>query len=170
MPLDGYSTHQPPLAACVMATQGPVLEIGAGLYSTPLLHALCGAAGRALVTVEADARWAGRFKALEAPWHRVVAQDLPGTPEPLADTPWSVVLVDGTTLSRRPWLATLANAAELLVVHDSQEIKGYGYDILADFAHRWTWQAKPLQGFGLCPWTTVVSNMMDVGFLRELLG
>ena len=36
----GYATRQPLLALAVAQTDGPILELGCGHYSTPLLHAL----------------------------------------------------------------------------------------------------------------------------------
>jgi len=39
-------THLPALLACVSRTAGGVIELGVGHFSTPILHAVCEAAGR----------------------------------------------------------------------------------------------------------------------------
>ena len=38
-----WQSHLPALLACIAVTHGPVLELGVGHFSTPHLHALCGA-------------------------------------------------------------------------------------------------------------------------------
>jgi hypothetical protein len=66
-------THQMPLAACVTATAGPVLELGAGHHSTPLLHGLCLPTKRHLLTVDTSHEWTENFVALRTDWHEVRA-------------------------------------------------------------------------------------------------
>lgn len=56
-----YQSHLPALLACVASTVGPVLELGVGYFSTPQLHAICGASKRFLVSVESDAEWLKYF-------------------------------------------------------------------------------------------------------------
>ena len=56
-----YATHLPWLCACFLHTEGPVLEFGSGDYSTNMLHTLCAAAGRRLITVETDFEFLKRF-------------------------------------------------------------------------------------------------------------
>src|SRR5512143_3688671 len=48
----GWSTHNYMLLKCLLNSKGPVAEVGAGLYSTPLLHWMCKLQGRKLVTYE----------------------------------------------------------------------------------------------------------------------
>ena len=57
-------SHLPILLRAMKATTGPVLELGAGIYSTPILHALCQIEGRKLVTYESDPEffeWAAHY-------------------------------------------------------------------------------------------------------------
>jgi len=74
--IDLWGTHIPVLAACVAKTTGPVLELGCGHYSTRLLHALCGAMGRQLLTVDVNLKWLARFADLRAPLHEIVHTDV----------------------------------------------------------------------------------------------
>jgi len=43
-----WGTHQVPLITVVVNTKGPILELGCGDFSTPILHALCTAEKRLL--------------------------------------------------------------------------------------------------------------------------
>ena len=47
-----WTTHMPVIIKFIQATEGRVLELGAGLFSTPLLHWLCAEKGRKLYTYE----------------------------------------------------------------------------------------------------------------------
>jgi len=58
-----WGSHLPALLACVQSSchSDPVLELGVGHFSTPVLHALCGATGRHLISVEENDHWFGLF-------------------------------------------------------------------------------------------------------------
>lgn len=51
-----HSTHLAVLMEAVRRTAGPVLELGVGLYSTPVLHWLCYPTNRRLVSYDSDAQ------------------------------------------------------------------------------------------------------------------
>jgi hypothetical protein len=57
-----YQSHLPALLACIAVTDGPVLELGVGHFSTPHLHALCGAMGRLLGSWEDNREWFEEFR------------------------------------------------------------------------------------------------------------
>ncbi len=64
--MDMYGTHMACLIAAVINTTGPVLELGSGHYSTPLLHVLCsphdGKPARLLVSTETELNWLNKLK------------------------------------------------------------------------------------------------------------
>lgn len=159
--MDPWGTHIPILAACVTATNGPVIELGCGLYSTPLLHALCVQKGRRLVSMDLDGKWLSRFATvLRGPLHEFHhVQDWDRLPTGI----WSVALVDQTPPSARaPSIRLIKGKCDLIVCHDSEH-RLYGYEAaLADFKNRVEWRRY-------APWTTVVSDTMDLGFLGDLL-
>lgn len=64
-----WQSHLPALLACIAVTQGPVLELGVGFFSTPHLHALCGALERELISVEEDSEWRKPFLHHATPMH-----------------------------------------------------------------------------------------------------
>ena len=117
-PLDAYDawiygTHIVPLMACVVESSGPVLELGCGQWSTPLLRTYCLAAKREFVSVECKREWADKIG--QALGMSIEFPDL----DALAMREWSVVLVD-----HDPWYSRVADAlrfasAEFVLIHDS---------------------------------------------------
>ena len=123
-------THEPALVAAVaIARPGPVLELGAGHYSTPLLHGLCAATGRELLTIDGDDAWIERFTSLRSPRHRLVAVPSWDAARALTDSAvWAVIFVDHAPAERRiVEIERLADRTEFMVVHDS-EAALYGYE------------------------------------------
>lgn len=57
-----YQSHLPALLACIISSHGPVIELGVGHFSTPHLHALCGAFRRDLISCEEDPDWFVAFR------------------------------------------------------------------------------------------------------------
>lgn len=116
-----WSTHLPLLLAAVLKTEGPVLEIGIGNFSTPILHAVCKAMGRDLVSVEDDRQWVATFADEYAgPQHEFIDgfDCLPA----LAERQWGVVLIDESPGTRRgETLKLFGDCADFLVIHDTQD-------------------------------------------------
>jgi hypothetical protein len=154
----GYATHLPALIDAVLRTTGPVLELGAGEFSTPILHELVAKRGRPLFTVEADDVWRSRFHALvdghpadHSKRMHILADSLesPGLqlPERL-----SVVLIDQAPAAERGVaVERFAGRADWLVCHD------WGVA-----AYRWPadvmrWRSARLWS-DLMPWTMVLGG------------
>jgi len=148
-------THEPLLAAAVaVARPGPVLELGAGYFSTPLLHEMCAAMGRELLSIDSDSAWIEQLASLRSDRHRLVAVNGWGEATALTEgVAWSVVFVDHAPADRRAVdVARLANATEFMVVHDSEHDL-YRYEpAFARFSHRRDYKR-------MVPWTTVLSNV-----------
>lgn len=160
-----YTTHIPMLIRALQLTTEPVLELGAGAASTPLIHWLCSPKHRHVVTYEDSEsfyRFAYQFTCRT---HRVVKVDDWET-IPIENTDWGVVLVDHGWAHRADMAVRrsldairVKDKAELILLHDSQTPEIYGYDELWPlFKYVYHWKfAKP--------WTSAVSNIRDV---REL--
>ena len=152
---EGYFSHIPLLAAAVLNTTGPVLELGAGSGSTLLLHGLCGAMRRSLTTLESDYRWLSKFMSFARPWHKLISvnsfENLP-----VYEEKWGLAFVDHGIMKQREASIRALQHVPMLVVHDTCHPWLYGYEpILSEFAYRWNWQVKG-------PMTSVVSNSLDV--------
>lgn len=169
--MDLFATHIPLVAACVASTTGPVLELGLGAYSTPLLHAMClvgnfamgqGFRPRLLVSAEHDRDWYRRFTRFAYRYHELNVVEDWATWEPL-DWDWDVVLLDhGPAADRKVTLARLAETARLIVLHDTEKPAGEAYgcgDLMRAFRYRYDDGRAEAQ-------TTVLSNVDDLAWLR----
>jgi len=158
--LPPYATHLPLLMACVQHTRGPIIELGTGTFSTPMLHALCAETGRTLLSLESDANWLAQFRHFATAWHRLLlvpdwsAADLSGT--------WDVALIDHAPPIRRvPDILRLRPLTKLIVIHDTEN-RCYRYEpLLTQFKHRVEWQRYS-------PWTSVVSDTEPLDWLKPI--
>jgi predicted O-methyltransferase YrrM len=154
----GWTTHIPLLASVVAtARPGPVLEIGVGRGSSPLLVELCRAMGRDLVGLDSDLKWIDEIgDALDYPIHHVANwTQLPGLLEVSLRGPWSVIFIDhGPAEARLPVLKACRGHAEFIVCHDTHN-PGYlvGFDDYLDtFKYRSDYT-------GMAAQTSVVSDV-----------
>lgn len=155
-----YISHLPVLAAVFGMSEGAVLELGAGIGSTLVLHGLCGAAGRRLVTLESDAEWFERFLPYKRKWHDIRGVcsfvDLPEY-----DKRWGMAFVDHASCIHRGDSAVALMHVPFVVIHDSELPEFYGYEkTLKEFRYRWDYS---MQG----PATTVLSMTNDLEFLAK---
>jgi len=152
-----YCSYIPALLIALERVDGDVLELGSGMYSTPLLHWMCIDQNRLLVTYENDKKYFDISKAFETDIHEVIFVedwDLINI-----ERPWGVVLVDhGPGLRRREEIKRLANYAQCLVVHDSNGRLDHMYrysEVYPLFKYKWTYHKG-------MPHTIVLSNFVDV--------
>lgn len=155
-----YGSHIPILAAAVAQTTGPVLELGAGDSSTPMLHYMCKGMGRGLVTFDNDPKWVLRFAEYNGKTHMVCGVCPPWTmsvEKPECWYPsqgfdrWGVAFVDCAPAEiRTPLIQRLKDLADLIVVHDSEA--KYGYErVIPEFKY-----VSEFRRFR--PYTLVLSN------------
>jgi len=152
------STYMPVLIKSVLLTSGPVLELGAGVFSTPLLHWLCAENRRPLLTLEKDPEYLQFAKKFTSRTHRIKQVD--DWTKIDTKTHWSVVLVDQES-KRAETAILLKRSADFIVLHDSEHEKHYQYDqVYPHFKYIYHWQ--------FCsPFTTVVSNFNDLEKLKN---
>ena len=167
---ESYFSHIPLLAAVVAKwSAGPVLELGAGLGSTLMLHGLCGALNRKLVTLDSDEAWLNKFTNLSRSWHQL---KLVNSFHDLAEYKenWGVAFVDhGISEQRGQSVLHLQDTTDIIVCHDTCHYFLYGYEpTLTSFKYRWNY--KP-HGIGFdSPMTSVVSRTVDVAALFSEFG
>lgn len=146
-------------------THGDVLELGMGLYSTPLLHTLCALQDRILVSIDNDSKWFKENQKWATGLHSVsLVKDWN---EMLCDadsTHWSVVFIDEKPAKNRiKSIKKFANFANFIVIHDSEpeSDRYFKYSwIYKLFKYRYDYTA-------LRPHTTVLSNFIDVNSLLK---
>jgi protein-L-isoaspartate O-methyltransferase len=152
-----YGTHREALAAAVARSQGPMLEVGAGAYSTPLLLEVVRATRRQLVTVERNSEWAAPYirRAKQLGVHRRYHS----TPDLLtgleAFPHFGVALVDGAADERAKAVTALLPKCDFIVVHDTERLMDYPglAEILQTVRFRKDFMEQE-------PWTSIVSDLV----------
>jgi len=124
-----YSSHLPVLMEAVKRTTGDVLELGPGVFSTPVLHWMCQEQKRNLLTIETDKMWSKFCRQYyRTNLHRHVQVDNWDQAREHIVKPWDVVLADHSPSERRvKEIALLADLAKYIVVHDADLIKDREY-------------------------------------------
>jgi hypothetical protein len=163
----GYSTHNALLLRVLDASDGDVVEMGSGPFSTALLHWYCKNKKRKLITYEDDPQYYIFAKMFQSPEHRVIfIEDWDKV-----DTSQhrGLVFIDhggkldgGYHGSRRGLDVTRwKDTADYIVMHDT-EVGDYVKDDIynyrpmwKNFKYKFTWKECR-------PWTSVVSNSKDV--------
>ncbi len=152
-----YSTHMPLLIKVLLASEGTVVEIGGGIYSTPFLHWMCKFQNRKLITYENHPDYYDYEKKFQSHDHRVKFVkdwDDIDMPEHI-----SVLFIDHHPSNRRS-VDTIKykDTADYIVIHDTERDEENTYDyrrIWPHFKYRYDYKdAKP--------YTSVVSNFIDV--------
>ena len=124
-----YSTHLPVLMEVMKRTKGDVLELGPGVFSTPVLHWLCKEQKRKLLTVESHKKWSWFCRQYyDTDLHKHLWVEKWDDAKKAISKKWDVVLVDHSPSDRRRVeIALLANLAKYIVIHDADEGKDREY-------------------------------------------
>ena len=157
MDLKSYSTFIPMLLRAMSITDGPVIELGSGPSSTPLLHWLCKEQKRRLFTYEKDPDFYRVFRRFRSGYHSISLVE--SWAEFNTRRSWSVALIDHDIEEENARAKTalrLRNKADFILLHDSDHEDLYGYGKIYDkFKYKYTWKFAR-------PWTTVVSNLKEM--------
>lgn len=150
-----YGTHLPVLIkAMQLPFQGPVLELGSGLYSTPFLHWACFLKRRDLVTYESQPAYARAMSSLQSHWHSI---NLVSGWEEVDFTPsWGLAFVDHEPAEQRGKDLEKLTHAQYVVAHDTERYQMYGYEAI-DRLFKYRYKYKDTM-----PYTTIMSNYHDV--------
>lgn len=161
-PSPDWASHIPVLIKTLELSDGPVLELGMGMMSTPLMHILCEASNRELTSYDSDERYVKEFSKFASGSHNiglVTRWSAPDITSIIRSTEWSVVLVDQKPAEARIEAIQLLTKADYIIVHDTQlhaESPNYAYDqIFPLFKYLYDYKKFPT-------WTTVLSNKHDV--------
>ncbi len=155
------STHFPLLIQAVQLTKGPVLEVGSGLFSTPLLHWLC-FDKRMLVTLESYRHYMEFAEKFRTSMHEVLfVRDWGLCKMMPPEKRWSVVFIDHSPkrpMTRGDEAIKYKDLADYVILHDAGEnsMPKYGYEkVYPHFKYRHDWT-------GCFPHTTILSNFHDL--------
>lgn len=143
---DNYGSHLPHLVDAVKAFGGPVLELGAGMFSTPTLAHL----DVESYTVETQGKWFNWAKSwFDGPRHRVIMRG-----EPWPAEHFGVVLIDHEPNMRVRDIRELRGRTGAFVIHDTEPVDDDIYDwgeVWSDFANH--------RHFDEVPRTTVCTDL-----------
>lgn len=116
-----YGTHLPCLIKAVEKTNGDILELGTGIFSTPYLHYISILNNRKLVSVENYKEWADflfKYNYDKHPNHDILVVD--NYSDAQIDKEWDIVLIDQTPDSSRTEEAIrLKDKAKYIILHDT---------------------------------------------------
>jgi hypothetical protein len=153
-----YASHFPVLIKATSITSGPVLEIGAGMFSTPLLHWMCVSHHRELVSYETVPKVYNQLSQFNDEYHRVILID--DWDKADIERSWDVALIDHNPAERRVMeIRKLADYALYIIVHDThpRNEKDYHYDSIRPlFRYEYVYSDYPPY------WTTVFSNFINL--------
>lgn len=165
-----YGANLIPLLMSALITTGDLLELGVGMFSTPLLHKVAFDFNRKLVSVDTDYEWLQRFILYnKTQSHKIywLQNEDAALPVP-AEKKWGIVLVDQLYRLRARNVIKYANFSEIVVVHDTEKIREqiYWYE-KANIGSYYKYACKfSLYGHlgekGNYSSTTIYSNYIDV--------
>lgn len=144
--MDPYATHLEALVSTALATDGPILEMGCGDYSTPVLAAIANKMGRGFVVHSSNEEWASKFSDLADV--NIVNWDEWEPPQ------FGMALLDSEehTLKRLSRLPKLLEVGGAVVVHDADIVSSYP-------AWRGTVAGRGVQFYKRQrPWTAVIAE------------
>lgn len=177
--INSFGTHFPVLATVAAWTTGPILEMGCGDYSTPMLHGLCAPTKRTLVSTDAHKGWLELFTDMERDWHTFIYVPAyePENNQPRniwispnsnawdtigSDSHWGIVFIDHTPGLRRVVdIERLRPNTDIFVIHDTDD-STYGYDRVVK-TFKYTYEYRRYRST-----TLVVSDTIDVAKFFEL--
>lgn len=158
--IDPYATHLPMLMGMMSRTAGPVLELGCGYYSTPILHEICKFQKRLLVSVEEKPDWLKQFAELKTAGHEFcLSDDRAAVLQMLENIDWGLVFIDNEPVEYRKLdIDRLRKNADCFVIHDTENAAYQFEPVLRTFKYRFDYKF-------LTPWTSVVSDCLKLDFL-----
>lgn len=146
-------THLPLLVRAFEQSEGDVLELGTGYFSTLVLRWLAEMSGRMLYSYESRTFWYKRAIEKAKPFH--IVKYVENFDEADIEKPWGLVFIDHGPNNRRVTeIKRLADWAQYMVIHDTdpETDNQYHYSQIWDlFKYRYDFTKYK-------PSTSVVSN------------
>jgi len=154
-----FGSHLPILIKIVNMTDGPILELGSGYFSTPFLHWSCFHTKRPLETYESKKSYYDMIRSFRCDFHKVnFVTDWDSVD---LDRPWSIAFIDHSPGGRRYLDIKKLLHADYIVAHDTENKsdRSYGYSkILKMFKYRYKYK-------NVMPHTSIFSNKYEVKWI-----
>ena len=149
------ATHIVLLTRIFDLSEGDVLEIGTGWFSTTLLHWLGTVFRRQVYSYETRDLWYNRVKKHESQYHHIILLNSWDELD-LGDRYFGMVFIDhGPDRRRIVEVKKLANQCDYMVIHDTEPARNgqYNYEDIKSLFKYWYDYKKTI------PWTSVASNI-----------
>lgn len=155
-------SHSPLLTRVFDISEGDVLEVGTGYFSTLLLHWLAHIYKRNVYSYENDPQWYKRALKAGSLLHKVYKvsswDELPATFSPSGKR-WGIVFIDHSPVERRVIeIERFADKADYIVIHDTEPEQDPRYQ----YSKIWSKFKYIYHGNKVSPWTSVVSNFKNL--------
>jgi hypothetical protein len=161
----GGGSHLPILIKLLNITEGPVLELGTGLFSTPFLHWACFDKKRKLVSYENKKKFFDFWIYNDArelnndySYHQVKFVENNNWDAIDISEHWGIVFIDHNPgPRRREEMKRVANNADYVVIHDTDDKNDWYYKYSEHFPlFKYRWDSK------IYPRTTILSNFFSL--------
>jgi hypothetical protein len=119
-----YTTFYTPLMEILSKTEGDIIEVGIGVFSTPLLHWYGKQNNRTITSYETDPYWIEMLKEYQDDTHEIIYQDRYTPIEKQA----SVVFIDSFPWQERNIIAMQFKDSDYVIVHDVDMFLGGEFD------------------------------------------
>lgn len=138
----------------------PVLELGMGYNSTPIIHWMAKQKGLGVISLESDIKWLSRFEEFEDEGHKISYYDFEHEGFSNAQEMYfGLVFVDHRPArKRRSSAKAFALNADFVVLHDSELADNPAYKyrpVYDDFKYGYEYKSVGT------PYTMVLSNYID---------
>jgi len=148
-----WASHIPILSKIMQISNGPVLEMGIGIFSTPLLHTYCDMEKRFLDSYEDNKQWYEAHEMFQSPLHHITLIKDWNT-VPIEKRHWGVVFIDHSQRRRDVDAIRASQYSDYVVLHDSngRDDVHYHYSrVYPHYKYRYIFDK-------IHPHTTIVSN------------
>ncbi|KKS97637.1 MAG: hypothetical protein UV74_C0011G0006 [Candidatus Woesebacteria bacterium GW2011_GWB1_43_14] len=147
------ASHITLLSRVVDLSQGDILEIGTGYFSTLFLHWMAHIYKRNVFSYENDPKWYAKSLKANSKYHKIIFvnnwDELP------VDRHWGVVFIDHAPAERRiVEIKKFADKADYIIIHDTEPEHDNDYH----FSEIWPMFKHIYHLNKIFPWTSVVSN------------
>ena len=149
-------THLPYVAKLLQRIDGPILEMGSGFFSTPLLYWHTVKNGQTFRSYESKKSWA---ETMGSPVRYIQDWSLADTNE----MRWNLVFIDhGQALLRKEHAIAVKDNADYVVLHDTED----KFEATYRYSEVWPHFKHRIDFTDILPHTTILSNTHDLDWLK----
>jgi hypothetical protein len=152
-----WASHIPILAKVLSLSNGPVLECGIGIFSTPLLHQFCDSEKRFLDSYEDNKGWFDNHDVWRSDLHHITLlknwDDVP-----IEKRHWGVIFIDHSGRRREVEAIRASQYADYVVCHDTNG----RHDFIYNYRKAFPYYKYIYHYNNVYPHTTVLSNFKNL--------